>query len=69
MQQLLNAVGRETVVVNLDPGNDLLPYECAVDVMGALCGMSRGGVCGAKEDVCMIPEQGRRNTGVCVRAC
>lgn len=25
--------GRETVIVNLDPGNDLLPYECAVDVM------------------------------------
>jgi hypothetical protein len=21
-------------VVNLDPGNDLLPYDCAVDVMG-----------------------------------
>ena len=33
MAQFLNSVGRETVVVNLDPGNDLLPYECAVDVM------------------------------------
>ena len=32
--QYLNSVGRETVVVNLDPGNDLLPYDCAVDVMG-----------------------------------
>ena len=33
MAQFLNSAGRETVVVNLDPGNDLLPYECAVDVM------------------------------------
>jgi hypothetical protein len=24
---------RETVIVNLDPGNDVLPYKCAVDVM------------------------------------
>jgi len=32
-RQFLNAAGRETVVVNLDPGNDLLPYDCAVDVM------------------------------------
>jgi hypothetical protein len=21
------------VVVNLDPGNDMLPYDCAVDIM------------------------------------
>jgi hypothetical protein len=21
------------VIVNLDPGNDVLPYDCAVDVM------------------------------------
>ncbi len=27
---------RETVVVNLDPGNDKLPYPCAVDVMGLI---------------------------------
>ncbi len=31
--QYLTAAGRETVVVNLDPGNDMLPYDCAVDIM------------------------------------
>ena len=31
--QYLNSIGRETAIVNLDPGNDLLPYDCAVDVM------------------------------------
>ena len=31
--QYLTAEGRETVVVNLDPGNDMLPYDCAVDIM------------------------------------
>mmetsp|Transcript_63845 Transcript_63845/g.171046 ORF Transcript_63845/g.171046 Transcript_63845/m.171046 type:complete len:318 (-) Transcript_63845:30-983(-) len=33
IHQFLNSLGRETVVVNLDPGNDKLPYSCAVDVM------------------------------------
>lgn len=33
MQQLLNALKRRHIVVNLDPMNDLLPYECAIDVM------------------------------------
>lgn len=32
MQQFLGAIGRNMAVVNLDPANDALPYECAVDV-------------------------------------
>lgn len=32
MQQYLSLTGRKTVVVNLDPANDALPYDCAVDV-------------------------------------
>ncbi|KAI8874324.1 hypothetical protein GQ42DRAFT_38064 [Ramicandelaber brevisporus] len=32
MHQFLNGIGRKTLVVNLDPGNDQTPYECAVDV-------------------------------------
>ena len=33
MQQFLTAAGRKVAVVNLDPANDTLPYECAVDIM------------------------------------
>ncbi len=32
MQQYLSLLGRKAAVVNLDPANDALPYECAVDV-------------------------------------
>ena len=32
MQQYLTLTGRRTVVVNLDPANDTLPYECAADI-------------------------------------
>lgn len=32
MQQYLTLLGRKTVVVNLDPANDAVPYECAVDI-------------------------------------
>jgi GTPase SAR1 family protein len=32
MQQYLGLLGRKVAVVNLDPANDALPYECAVDV-------------------------------------
>ena len=32
MQQFLSLLGRKTVIVNLDPANDSLPYECAVDL-------------------------------------
>jgi len=28
----LRAIGRDVVVVNLDPANDSLPYDCAVDI-------------------------------------
>jgi GPN-loop GTPase len=32
MQQFLSLLGRKAVVINLDPANDSLPYECAVDI-------------------------------------
>jgi Conserved hypothetical ATP binding protein len=28
----MQLLGRQAAVVNLDPANDALPYECAVDV-------------------------------------
>ena len=33
MQQYLTALGRKVAVVNLDPANDVLPYEHTVDIM------------------------------------
>ncbi|KAL2084982.1 hypothetical protein ACEWY4_020500 [Coilia grayii] len=32
MQEFLTNLGRKVVVVNLDPANEHLPYECAVDI-------------------------------------
>ena len=32
MQQFLSLMGRKTVIVNLDPANDSLPYECSIDI-------------------------------------
>lgn len=32
MQQFLNAIGRKSSVVNLDPANDATSYPCALDV-------------------------------------
>lgn len=32
MSEFLRAMGRRVAVVNLDPANEGLPYECAVDV-------------------------------------
>lgn len=32
MQEFLNNLGRKVVVVNLDPANEHLPYECGVDI-------------------------------------
>ncbi|DBA78991.1 TPA: GPN-loop GTPase 2 [Trebouxia sp. C0004] len=32
MQQYLTLLGRKTVVVNLDPANESLPYECVIDI-------------------------------------
>lgn len=32
MSQFLNLIGRKTAVINLDPANDNLPYECAVNI-------------------------------------
>ncbi|CAL9706010.1 unnamed protein product [Knipowitschia caucasica] len=33
VQQFLTGLGRKVVVVNLDPANSRLPYNCAVDVL------------------------------------
>ena len=33
MQQFLAVVERDMVVVNLDPGNEVFPYKCHVNVM------------------------------------
>lgn len=32
MSQFLNLIGRKAAVINLDPANDNLPYECAVNI-------------------------------------
>jgi len=32
MSQFLRLIGRKTAVINLDPANDSLPYECAVNI-------------------------------------
>ena len=32
MQEFLSKIGRKVAVINLDPANDELPYECAVDI-------------------------------------
>ncbi|EKX45727.1 hypothetical protein GUITHDRAFT_157844 [Guillardia theta CCMP2712] len=33
VKDFLNSIERPTVIVNLDPGNDVLPYEAAVNIM------------------------------------
>ena len=33
MQQYLSALGRKVAVINLDPANDAVSYDCAVDIM------------------------------------
>ena len=32
MQQYLQMTGRKVAVINLDPANDALPYDCSVDL-------------------------------------
>ena len=32
MSQFLQLIGRKVAVINLDPANDSLPYECAVNI-------------------------------------
>ncbi|KAF3337746.1 GPN-loop GTPase 2 [Carex littledalei] len=32
MSQFLNLIGRKVAVINLDPANDSLPYECAINI-------------------------------------
>jgi hypothetical protein len=35
--QLLEIVGRKVAIVNLDPANDLLPYQPAINVADLIC--------------------------------
>ena len=37
MANLLELLGRKTVVVNLDPANDTLPYTAGVDIAKVTC--------------------------------
>jgi hypothetical protein len=37
MQQLLRSIGRDAVVVNMDPANDTLLYEAFIDVRELIC--------------------------------
>ena len=32
MQQYLQLIGRKVAVINLDPANDALPYDCSIDL-------------------------------------
>ena len=32
MQQFMKAIGRECCVINLDPANDFIPYDCQIDI-------------------------------------
>ena len=32
MKEFLSALGRKVAVVNLDPANSILPYECEIDI-------------------------------------
>eukprot|EP00164_Ancoracysta_twista_P008402 GFYU01012148.1.p1 GENE.GFYU01012148.1~~GFYU01012148.1.p1 ORF type:complete len:318 (-),score=92.21 GFYU01012148.1:170-1123(-) len=32
MKEFLTGIGRDVVIMNLDPANDNLPYECAIDI-------------------------------------
>ena len=32
MKQFLSGLGRKVAVINLDPANDELPYECSLDI-------------------------------------
>ncbi|ODV86082.1 hypothetical protein CANARDRAFT_197486 [[Candida] arabinofermentans NRRL YB-2248] len=32
MNQFLNSIGRNSLIVNLDPANDRLPYSCTIDI-------------------------------------
>ncbi|NXF52801.1 GPN2 GTPase, partial [Oceanites oceanicus] len=32
MQEFMGRIGRKVTVVNLDPANDAMPYQCAVDI-------------------------------------
>ncbi|KAK6257217.1 hypothetical protein QUC31_000676 [Theobroma cacao] len=32
MSQFLKLIGRKVAVINLDPANDMLPYECAINI-------------------------------------
>ncbi|KAL2313764.1 hypothetical protein POMI540_2786 [Schizosaccharomyces pombe] len=36
MYQLLSAIGRSSIIVNLDPANDFIKYPCAIDIRKVL---------------------------------
>ncbi|VFQ77438.1 unnamed protein product [Cuscuta campestris] len=36
MSQFLRLIGRKVAVINLDPANDNLPYECAINIEGLI---------------------------------
>ena len=38
MQQMLSALERRHIVINLDPMNDLFPYKCDIDIMDLVKG-------------------------------
>lgn len=37
MQQFLTAIGRPMAIVNLDPANERVPYECSIDIGELVC--------------------------------
>jgi GTPase SAR1 family protein len=37
MQQFLQASGRDTAIVNMDPANENLPYQAAIDISDMIC--------------------------------
>lgn len=34
--QFLNAIGRKTIIVNLDPANEQIPYDCAINIQSLI---------------------------------
>lgn len=45
MSEFLNGIGRKTIVVNLDPANEILPYECAINIDGAYAAVCPASPC------------------------
>ena len=62
MQQYLQLLGRKVAVINLDPANDSLPYEVAVDV-GELVSLEA-----VMESVKLGPNGGQHRSNHCPAA-